>query len=190
MRSVRSLAQAQLKRMPPPDVTAELLAPVMSEPKKKKKKDKDKVKNQCKEKGKEGEKAATVRFSGSGFEAGALTASPDKNATRASLKKKSIFGLGLPSAMHLPSMRSESTASSIVDSRMQTSDGLSADPAAVLGCSILAGARSGSTRTASSASSVRPREALWRVFREVGRGRVAEYERGEKKRVRIEEGQA
>jgi len=57
IRSVRSLAYigswAQLKHMPPLDVTTELPAPGMSELKKKKKKDKDN--DQRKEKGKEKE---------------------------------------------------------------------------------------------------------------------------------------
>jgi len=65
---------------------------------------------------------------------------------------------------------------------MQTSDRLSADPAAVLGCGILTGARSGSTRAASSARpisvssggssggcSVRWDEARLQTMKEAGR---------------------
>ncbi|KAG2338846.1 hypothetical protein BDR05DRAFT_951659 [Suillus weaverae] len=160
MRSVRSLARigswAQLKSIPAPDDTPKPTPPVVSEPKKKKKK-KDKGQSKEKEKEKEKDKAATVRYSGSSFEAGALSASPDKNASRATLgKKKSILGLGLPSTMRLPSMRSGSAASSIVAARAQSSNKLSVDSAATLGCGILARARSGSTMTASSAGSVRP----------------------------------
>lgn len=163
MRSVRSLARigswAQLKNIPAPDDTPAPPAPAISEPKKKKKKKKDKDKDQRKEKEKEREKdeAATIRYSGSSFEAGALSASPDRDASRVSLKKKkSILGLGLPSTMRLPSMRSGSTASSIVAPQTGASRTLSVDSPAVLGCGILARARTGSTRTASSAGSVRP----------------------------------
>ncbi|KAG2134191.1 uncharacterized protein EDB93DRAFT_1173064 [Suillus bovinus] len=162
MRSVRSLARigswAQLKNIPAPDDTPKPTPPVISEPKKKKKKkDKGQNKEKEKEKRKEKEKAATVRYSGSSFEAGALSASPDKNAGRATLgKKKSILGLGLPSTMRLPSMRSGSTSSSIVAAQMQSSNKPSADSPATLGCGILARARTGSTMTASSAGSVRP----------------------------------
>ncbi|KAG1847994.1 hypothetical protein C8R48DRAFT_779063 [Suillus tomentosus] len=160
MRSVRSLARigswAQLKNIPAPDDTPKPTPPVISEPKKKKKK-KDKSQHKEKEKAKEKDKAATVRYSGSSFEAGALSASPEKNANRATLgKKKSILGLGLPSTMRLPSMRSGSTASSIVAAQAQSSNKPSMDSAATLGCGVLARARTGSTMTASSAGSVRP----------------------------------
>ncbi|KAG1718128.1 uncharacterized protein EDB91DRAFT_662674, partial [Suillus paluster] len=158
IRSVRSLARigswAQLKNTPAPEDPPTLAAaPIISEPKRKKKK---KDKDQLKEKEKK-DKAATVRYSGSSFEAGALTASPEKEACRASLrKKKSILGLGLPSTMRLPYLRSGSTASSVVAAEVQSSNRLSVDSAAVLGGSILARARSGSIMTASSAGSVRP----------------------------------
>jgi serine/arginine repetitive matrix protein 2 len=158
MRSVRSLARigswAQLKNMPAPapdDAPPAPPAPMITEPKKKKKK---KVKEKEKENEKEKDKA-TLRYSGSSFEAGALTASPEKASLRLK-EKKSILGLGLPSTMRLPSMRSGSTASSIVAAQMHTTGRLSADSAAVLGGGILGRARSGSTRTASSAGSVRP----------------------------------
>lgn len=162
MRSVRSLARigswAQLKNIPAPDDTPKPTPPVISEPKKKKKKkDKGQKKEKEKEKEKEQDRAATVRYSGSSFEAGALSASPDKNANRATLgKKKSILGIGLPSTMRLPSMRSASATSSMVAAQMQSSIKLSADSAATLGGGILARARTGSTMTASSAGSVRP----------------------------------
>ncbi|KAG2030786.1 hypothetical protein BDR03DRAFT_161432 [Suillus americanus] len=162
MRSVRSLARigswAQLKNMPAPDDTPKPTPPVISEPKKKKKKkDRGQNKEKEKEKEKEKDKAATVRYSGSSFEAGALSASPDKNASRATLgKKKSILGLGLPSTMRLPSMRSVSMTSSIGASQVQSSNKLPVDSAATLGCGILARTRTGSTMTASSAGSVRP----------------------------------
>jgi len=105
---------------------------------------------------KEKEKAATVRYSGSSFEAGVLIASPEKVTSRTLLKKKSILGLGLPSTMRLPSMRNGSTALSVVAAQMQTSRKLSVDSATALGGGILSRVRSGSTRTVSSAGSVRP----------------------------------
>jgi hypothetical protein len=162
MRSVRSLARigswAQLKNIPAPDDTPKPTPPAISEhKKKKKKKDKGQKKEKEKEKTKEKDRAVTVRYSGSSFEAGALSASPDKNANRATLgKKKSILGIGLPSTMRLPSMRSASATSSMVAAHMQSSIKLSADSAATLGGGILAMARTGSTMTASSAGSVRP----------------------------------
>jgi len=161
MRSVRSLARigswAQLKSIPAPDDVLAPPAPIISEPKKRKKKKKDKDQRKEKEGEKNEDKAATVRYSGSSFEAGALSASPEKDAGRTLLKKKkSILGLGLPSTMRLPSMRNGSTASSVVAAQMQTSRKLSVDSATALGGGILARVRSGSTRTVSSAGSVRP----------------------------------
>ncbi|KAG2365179.1 hypothetical protein BDR07DRAFT_1470529 [Suillus spraguei] len=168
MRSVRSLARigswAQLKNMPAPDDTPKPTPPVISEPKKKKKKkdkdqskEKEKGKKKEKEKEKEKDRAATIRYSGSSFEAGTLSPSPDKNDSRTTLgKKKSILGLGLPSTIRLPSMRSGSAASSILAAQVQSSNKLSVDSAATLGCGILARTRTGSTMTASSAGSVRP----------------------------------
>ncbi|KAI6137090.1 hypothetical protein F5141DRAFT_1230782 [Pisolithus sp. B1] len=148
MRSVRSLARigswAQLKG-PPSTEDAD--------------KDKDKEQPDAKKKKKKKEKAKvkeTARYSGSSFEAGALSASPaaSKTGSRSLGKKTSILGLGLPSTMRLPTSRSGSTASSIV-----TSNGvgtrLSVDSANILGGGILARGRSGSTM--STASSLRPR---------------------------------
>ncbi|KAI6113748.1 hypothetical protein EDD16DRAFT_1802786, partial [Pisolithus croceorrhizus] len=149
MRSVRSLARigswAQLKG-PPSTEDAD-------------KKDRDKEQSDAKKKKKKKEKTKmkeTARYSGSSFEAGALSASPaaSKTDSRSLGKKTSILGLGLPSTMRLPTSRSGSTASSIV-----TSNGvgtrLSVDSANVLGGGILARGRSGSTM--STASSLRPR---------------------------------
>ncbi|KAH7920517.1 hypothetical protein BV22DRAFT_1133018 [Leucogyrophana mollusca] len=157
MRSVRSLARigswAQLRNTSNPE-DADEPAPEptkskeKSEPKKKKKK-KDK------EREKEKEKNETVRYSGSSFEAGALSASPGASTEKAKTlgrKKASILGLGLPSTMRLPSVRNGSTASSVV---MQQSNRLSVDSATILGGGILARGRSGST--ISTASSLRPK---------------------------------
>ncbi|KAF9219060.1 hypothetical protein BS17DRAFT_439592 [Gyrodon lividus] len=148
MRSVRSLARigswAQLKNTPNPDnvdVPAKDKDPEAKKKKKKKEKDKDKEE---------------MRYSGSSFEAGALTASPARSKTDSKSlgkKKASILGLGLPSTMRLPSSRSGSTASSVVAANT-VSNRLSVDSANILGGGILARGRSGSTM--STASSLRP----------------------------------
>ncbi|KAI6028122.1 hypothetical protein EDC04DRAFT_164044 [Pisolithus marmoratus] len=148
MRSVRSLARigswAQL-RGPPNTEDADKKDKEQPEAKKKKKKkEKAKVKE-------------TVRYSGSSFEAGALSASPAASRTDSrslGKKKASVLGLGLPSTMRLPSSRSGSTASSIVVSN-GIGGRLSVDSAHILGGGILARGRSGSTM--STASSLRPR---------------------------------
>ncbi|THU90173.1 hypothetical protein K435DRAFT_864575, partial [Dendrothele bispora CBS 962.96] len=79
-----------------------------SKEKKKAKKEKEKER----EKEKKG-RSQTVRGSTSSFEAGALSASPEIAQTMAMRKKRSILGLGLPSTMRLPTVRSGSTTSSI-----------------------------------------------------------------------------
>lgn len=156
MRSVRSLARigswAQLKNTPNPDTATAASAPVKDKAsdgkKKKKKKDKEKEKDKAKE---------TIRYSGSSFEAGALSASPagskHESRSRSPCKRKaSILGLGLPSTIRLPASRSGSTASSIVAANGASR--LSVDTANLLGDGILARGRSGSTM--STTSSLRP----------------------------------
>lgn len=60
------------------------------------------------------EKDDTVRrTSGSSFEAGTLSSSTAQESDAPLSKKRSILGLGLPSSMRLPRLRSGSTASSI-----------------------------------------------------------------------------
>ncbi|KAG6330873.1 hypothetical protein ID866_8216 [Astraeus odoratus] len=147
MRSVRSMARisswAQLRGPPNADDADKKDKDQPDAKKKKKKKEKEKIKE-------------TIRYSGSSFEAGALTASPAGSKTDSKSlgkKKASILGLGLPSTMRLPSSRSGSTASSIVASNGMGRR-LSVDSAAVLGGGILARGRSGSTM--STASSLRP----------------------------------
>lgn len=97
MRSVRSLARigswAQLKNIPNPDSVTAAAAPIKDKESdgKKKKKKKEKEKEKAKE---------TIRYSGSSFEAGTLSASPvDSKHGLKSLGKKraSILRLGLPS---------------------------------------------------------------------------------------------
>ncbi|KIK98105.1 hypothetical protein PAXRUDRAFT_725108 [Paxillus rubicundulus Ve08.2h10] len=150
MRSVRSLARigswAQLKNGPNPDdvdAPGKEKDPEAKKKKKKKEKEKDKAKQ-------------TIRYSGSSFEAGALTASPagsKVDSKSLGKKKASILGLGLPSTMRLPSSRSGSTASSVVAANT-ANNRLSVDSAHILGGGILARGRSGSTM--STASSLRP----------------------------------
>ncbi|KAF8148662.1 hypothetical protein B0H34DRAFT_802878 [Crassisporium funariophilum] len=94
------------------------------EKKKKSLKSKTKKDKDTKDK-KEKEKAQTIRMSSSSFEVGALnhTASPlpaSKTHTLGS-RKHSILGMGLPSSMRLPGMRSGSTASSLGPTSMMGS---------------------------------------------------------------------
>ncbi|KAF8425040.1 hypothetical protein L210DRAFT_3489659 [Boletus edulis BED1] len=172
MRSVRSLARigswAQLKNTPNPDAVVAAAAPVKDkESDGKKKKKKEKVTEKEKEKDKNKNKAKeTIRYSGSSFEAGALTASPaaSKDETKSLGKKKaSILGLGWPSTVRLPSSRSGSTASSIVVAN-NANHRLSVDSSNLLGGGILARARSGSTM--STTSSLRPTSAKSCISRE------------------------
>ncbi|EGO19639.1 hypothetical protein SERLADRAFT_443108 [Serpula lacrymans var. lacrymans S7.9] len=163
MRSVRSLARigswAQLKNMGNPE---EGDAPVKSKLKENKDKDKDKgepkkkKKKKEKEKEKEKEKAQTIRYSGSSFEAGALSASPEGMTSKTLGRKKASIlgiGLGLPTTMRLPSVRSGSTASSVVATAQPANNRLSVDSATILGGFQMRD-RSGSVM--STASSLRP----------------------------------
>ncbi|KAG9307943.1 hypothetical protein JVU11DRAFT_12818 [Chiua virens] len=157
MRSVRSLARigswAQLKNMPNPD-TSVAAAPVTTDKEsdgKKKKKKKEKEKEKEKERTKE-----TIRYSGSSFEAGALTPSPSgsKNEFKTLGKKKaSILGIGLPSTMRLRSSRTGSAESS-TEAVNNGNHRLSMDSTTLLGGGILARGRSGSAM--STVSSLRP----------------------------------
>ncbi|ESK93500.1 hypothetical protein Moror_1670 [Moniliophthora roreri MCA 2997] len=101
-------------------------------------------------------KLSTIRNSSSSFEAGALTASPHPDAKTQSLgkKKRSILGLGLPSTMRLPSVRSGSTTSSIGAGANSGNNRLSVDSAVMLASR----GRSGSNAASiiSSGSSLRP----------------------------------
>lgn len=154
IRSVRSIARigswAQLRSASIVEDQDQRVKDLPQEKKKKKKKEKDKEKDKTKE---------TTRYSGSSFEAGALTASPAGSKTDGNglgKKKASILGLGLPSTMRLPSSRSGSTASSLAASR-GVGTRLSVDSATVLGGGILARGRSASGK--STASSLRPASA-------------------------------
>lgn len=107
--------------------------------------DKKKAKKEKKEKKERKEKKeneGTLRLSTSSFEAGALTASPER-ASKTLGKKKSILalGLGLPSSMRL---RSGSTASSVIQSTHLSVEGLGIRPKQRMGS------------TMSTASSLRP----------------------------------
>ncbi|KAF5393347.1 hypothetical protein D9757_000790 [Collybiopsis confluens] len=152
IRSVRSMARigswAQLKNGVGPGEEAS-----QRDTEKKVKDRSKKPKDESKKKKKE-EKPQTqrIRNSGSSFEAGALTASPEVKASLGK-KKRSILGLGLPSTMRLPAVRSGSTTSSIgVIGGLHNADDnrLSVDSAVAIATRM----RSGSTM--STGSSLRP----------------------------------
>ncbi|KAF9258752.1 hypothetical protein L218DRAFT_711641 [Marasmius fiardii PR-910] len=168
MKSMRSLARigswAQLKNGTGPGEPADVETKEKKNEDGKKKttkkkekgdKEKKKVEKEVKEKSKGKAKAQTVRSSGSSFEVGALTASPNV-ARNQSLgkKKRSILGLGLPSTMRLPNVRSGSTTSSIGPTATAANNRLSVESAMILATR----GRSGSTATSimSSGSSLRP----------------------------------
>ncbi|KAJ3972631.1 hypothetical protein EV361DRAFT_970780 [Lentinula raphanica] len=109
---------------------------------------KKKSKKEKSDKKEEKNKTQRIRNSGSSFEAGALTTSPDPRASLGK-KKRSILGLGLPSTMRLPTVRSGSTTSSIGVGNADNNR-LSVDSAVA----IAARMRSGST--ISTGSSLRP----------------------------------
>ncbi|CCM05311.1 uncharacterized protein FIBRA_07525 [Fibroporia radiculosa] len=162
IKSMRSLAHmaswAQLtnngEKEPEPLQTMKTKEKEKGETKKKKKKDKkeDKVKK--------GEKERTVRWSGSSFEAGALSAqgsplpAPMEGSTKTlGRKKQSVLGLGLPSTMRLTAVRpvsSSSSASAFVD-RPQAPSRLSVDSA-----HLIMNAQGRPTSIMSNGSSLRP----------------------------------
>ncbi|KAJ3980260.1 hypothetical protein F5890DRAFT_1557848 [Lentinula detonsa] len=117
-----------------------------------KSKDKDESKKKSKkdksEKKEDKNKTQRVRNSTSSFEAGALTTSPDARASLGK-KKRSILGLGLPSTMRLPAVRSGSTTSSIGVNNADNNR-LSVDSA------VATAARMRSGSTISTGSSLRP----------------------------------
>jgi hypothetical protein len=116
MRSVKSFARignwAQSKGEEMPKKEKEK---TVKEKKKVKEGGEEKKSRRVSKKEKEKEKDDTVRrMSGSSFEAGALSSGPMSDGKAGSVSRKhSILGLGLPSSMRLPRMRSGSTASSL-----------------------------------------------------------------------------
>ncbi|KAI0746236.1 hypothetical protein C8Q80DRAFT_1271161 [Daedaleopsis nitida] len=126
------------------------------ETKKKKKKDKEKPKEK---ESREKEKEKTVRYSGSSFEAGALSAQGSPPTLRTAngphtltRKKQSMLGLGLPSSMRLSTVRDvsgSSTASST--GAPQASQRLSVDSA-----HLILNAQGRPSSILSSGSSLRP----------------------------------
>ncbi|TFK33165.1 hypothetical protein BDQ12DRAFT_448473 [Crucibulum laeve] len=127
------------------------------EKKKKVKKSSKKEKDTLRDKATLSAQPATVRQSSSSFEVGHLTASPEvkKTDTKSLGKKKhSILGLGLPSTMRLPTIRSGSTVSSTMNFGTvapSSSNRLSVESAFK---GVLGRDRAGST--ISTASSLRP----------------------------------
>ncbi|KAG7090453.1 hypothetical protein E1B28_009569 [Marasmius oreades] len=169
MRSMRSLARIgswnQLKNGTGPGEGADVETKVKKEEDGKKKakkkekgaKEKKKGEKEVKQKSKSKAKAQTVRSSGSSFEVGTLAASPNIAAGKGQSlgkKKRSILGLGLPSTMRHPTIRSGSTTSSIGANAATANNRLSVESAMILASR----GRSGSTATSimSSGSSLRP----------------------------------
>ncbi|KAJ3769941.1 hypothetical protein FB446DRAFT_766043 [Lentinula raphanica] len=151
---------------------------------------KKKSKKEKSDKKEEKNKTQRIRNSGSSFEAGALTTSPDPRASLGK-KKRSILGLGLPSTMRLPTVRSGSTTSSIGVGNADNNR-LSVDSAVA----IAARMRSGST--ISTGSSLRPMSTTSSTsaasirWDETGLETVKELRRKEKetKRQSIEDAEA
>ncbi|PIL26963.1 hypothetical protein GSI_10101 [Ganoderma sinense ZZ0214-1] len=127
------------------------------EPKKKKKKEKEKTKEK-ESKVEKKEKEKTIRYSGSSFEAGALSAqgSParqlEAGARTLTRKKQSILGLGLPSTMRLSTVRDVSGASTASSTGIpQAPQRLSVDSA-----HLIMNAQGRPSSILSSGSSLRP----------------------------------
>ncbi|KAF9065359.1 hypothetical protein BDP27DRAFT_1424922 [Rhodocollybia butyracea] len=159
MRSVRSMARigswAQLKNGTGPgdEVSQKEVEKKGKDKVKAKSKDKDEPKKKTKkeksEKKEDKSKTQRIRNSTSSFEAGNLTSSPQAKASLGK-KKRSILGLGLPSTMRLPAVRSGSTTSSIGVASGPDANRLSVESAVVIAGRM----RSGSTL--STGSSLRP----------------------------------
>ena len=129
------------------------------ETKKKKKKDKEKTKEK-ESKVEKREKEKTIRYSGSSFEAGALSSqgSPahrhqaEAGAHTLTRKKQSILGLGLPSTMRLSTVRDVSSASTASSTGVaQAPQRLSVDSA-----HLIMNAQGRPSSILSSGSSLRP----------------------------------
>ncbi|KAJ3912172.1 hypothetical protein F5877DRAFT_85099 [Lentinula edodes] len=117
LRAMRSIARigswAQLKNgTGPGDETFPKELEKKGKPKSTEKEETKKKSKKDKSKKEDRNKTQRIRNSMSSFEAGALTTSPEAKALLGK-KKCSILGLGLPSTMRLPAVRSGSTTSSI-----------------------------------------------------------------------------
>ncbi|KAJ3908042.1 hypothetical protein F5879DRAFT_794348 [Lentinula edodes] len=154
LRAMRSIARigswAQLKNgTGPGDETFPKELEKKGKPKSKEKEETKKKSKKDKSEKEDRNKTQRIRNSTSSFEAGALTTSPEVKALLGK-KKRSILGLGLPSTMRLPAVRSGSTTSSIGATGGSDNNRLSVDSAVA----IAARMRSGSTM--STGSSLRP----------------------------------
>ncbi|KAI1792344.1 hypothetical protein LXA43DRAFT_354749, partial [Ganoderma leucocontextum] len=139
------------------------------ETKKKKKKDKEKTKEkESKEEKREKEK--TVRYSGSSFEAGALSsqgspAQPEDGAHTLTRRKQSILGLGLPSTMRLSTVRDVSSGSTASSTGVpQAPQRLSVDSA-----HLIMNAQGRPSSILSSGSSLRPPSTISGISCDSGR---------------------
>ena len=139
------------------------------EPKKKKKKDKEKTKEK-----ESREKERTIRYSGSSFEAGALSAqaspapprtSQDGARTLTTRRKQSVLGLGLPSTMRLSTVRDVSGSSAGSATGVpQAPQRLSVDSA-----HLILNAQGRPSSILSSGSSLRPPSTVSGISVESGR---------------------
>ena len=146
------------------------------ETKKKKKKDKEKTKEkESKEEKREREKERekTIRYSGSSFEAGALSSQgspahrlqPEEGARTLTRKKQSILGLGLPSTMRLSTVRDVSGASTASSAGVpQAPQRLSVDSA-----HLILNAQGRPSSILSSGSSLRPPSTISGISCDSGR---------------------
>ena len=144
------------------------------ETKKRKKKEKEKTKE--KEKESKGKEQLTVRYSGSSFEAGALSAQPspapprtapvhDGARTLTTRKKQSVLGLGLPSTMRLSTVRDVSGSSAgSVAGVPQAPQRLSVDSA-----HLIMNAQGRPSSILSSGSSLRPPSTISGISVDSGR---------------------
>lgn len=139
---------------------------ISQKPKEKEQKTKEKAKGEMKKKKKKEKKEEkeakdkTIRYSGSSFEAGMLSAqgSPppvpakSENCTKTlGRKKPSVLGLGLPSTLRVNTMREVSSASSTSGVPQMSSNRLSADSA-----HLVMNDQGRPSSTFSSGSSLRP----------------------------------
>ncbi|KAI0692931.1 hypothetical protein C8T65DRAFT_711302 [Cerioporus squamosus] len=150
------------------------------ETKKKKKKDKEKPKEkESREREKEKEKEKTIRYSGSSFEAGALSTqgSPapvktEDGARTLTRKKQSGLGLGLPSTMRLSTVRdgsgSSAGSSAGIPQAPQRLGSSLRPPSTASGISTYSGGRSPRS-SSSSVASVRWDEAGLKSVKEMQR---------------------
>ncbi len=165
--TTKAKASKEKKEKEPKEKTKE-----KGETKKKKKKDKEKTKEkESKEEKREKEK--TIRYSGSSFEAGALSSQgspaqrlePEAGARTLTRKKQSLLGLGLPSTIRLSTVRDVSSASTVSSTGVpQAPQRLSVDSA-----HLIMNAQGRPSSILSSGSSLRPPSTISGISCDSGR---------------------